>query len=60
MSEIEAAIKRHKKRAYNIYEEEKDDIKAIKDSFIDIIKNSWDKEGDKLYQCIKNILGVKQ
>ena len=27
MSEIEAAIKRHKKRAYNIYEEEKDDRK---------------------------------
>ena len=45
---------------YDLYEEEKEDIKAIKDSFIDIIKNSWDKEGDKLYQCIKNILGVKQ
>ena len=27
MSEIEAAIKRHKKRTYNIYEEEKDDRK---------------------------------
>ena len=27
MSEIEAAIKSHKKRAYNIYEEEKDDRK---------------------------------
>ena len=37
MSEIEAAIKRHKKRAYNIYEEEKDDRK-ISQIFSKILK----------------------